>query len=280
MRKEDVPKTAFRCHYGHFEFLVLPFGLTNAPATFQSCMNHIFRQQLRKFLLIFFDDILIYSKTWEEHLQHIQEVLNILETESLYAKFSKCEFGLEEILYLGHKINAEGVSVDEEKIKVIKEWPRPKNLTQLRGFIGLCSYYRRFVKGFSKIASPLIDLTKKGAFAWNGRAQQAFDELKIIMSSCPVLAIPDFAIPFELQCDASRNETGAVLMQKKHPIAFESRKLSESEKRYSIYDKEIIAIMHALAKFRQYLVCEKFIVKTDHNSLRFFLSQKDLNDRQ
>ena len=198
MRKEDVPKTAFRCHYGHFEFLVLPFGLTNTPATFKSCMNHIFRQQLRKFLLIFFDDILIYSKTWEEHLQYIQEVLNILETESLYAKFSKCEFGLEEILYLGNKINVEGVSVDEDKIKVIKEWSRPKNLTQLRGFIGLCSYYRRFVKGFSKIASPLTDLTRKSAFAWNEKAQEAFDEPKIIMSSCPVLSIPDFAIPFEL----------------------------------------------------------------------------------
>ena len=205
-------------------------------------------------------------------MQHIQEVLSILETESLYAKFSKCEFELEEIPYLGHKINAEGVSVDEEKIQVIKEWPRPKNLTQLRGFIGLCSYYRRFVKGFSKIASPLTNLNKKGYFAWNGRAQQEFDELKIIMSSCPILAIPNFAIPFELQCDASGDGIGAILMQKKHPIAFESRKLSESEKHYSIYDKEMLAIMHALAKFRQYLVCGKFIVKIDHNSLRFFLS--------
>ncbi|XP_057825625.2 uncharacterized protein LOC131037488 [Cryptomeria japonica] len=175
MRKEDVPKTAFRCHYGHFEFLVMPFGLTNAPATFQSCMNHVFHQQLRKFLLVFFDDILIYSKTWEEHLQHVEEVLTILEKESLYAKESKCEFGMKEILYLGHKINEEGVSVDEEKIKAIKEWPTPKTLTQLRGFIGLCSYYRRFVKGFSKITTPLTDLTKKGAFSWDVTAQQAFD---------------------------------------------------------------------------------------------------------
>lgn len=203
MREEDVQKTAFRCHYGHFEFLVLPFGLTNAPATFQSCMNHTFRQQLRKFLLIFFDDILIYSKTWEEHLKHIEEVLNILETKSLYAKISKCEFGLKEILYLGRKINAEGESVDEEKIRAIQEWPRPKTLTQLRGFVGLCSYYRRFVKGFSKIAAPLTDLTKKGAFSWCDRAQQAFEQLQEAMSSCPVLAIPDFSIPFELQCDAS-----------------------------------------------------------------------------
>ena len=280
MRKEDVPKTAFHCHYGHFEFLVLPFGLTNAPATFQSCMNHIFRQQLRKFLLIFFDDILIYSKTWEEHLKHIKEVLNILESESLYAKMSKCEFGLEEIIYLGHKISEKGVSVDEEKIKVVRNWPTPKTLTQLRGFVGLCSYYRRFVKGFSKIAAPLTDLTKKGAFTWNEKAQIAFDQLKITMSSCPVLAIPDFSIPFELQCDASGEGIGAVLMQRKHPIAFESRKLTDRERLYSIYYKKMLAIMHALVKFRQYLVCGKFLVKTDHNSLRFFLSQKDLNDRQ
>ena len=178
MRKEDVPKTTFRCHYGHFEFLVLSFGLTNAPTTFQSCMNHIFQKQLRKFLLIFFDDLLIYSKSWEENLQHIEEVLNILESESLFAKASKCEFRLEEILYLGHKISAKGVSVDEEKVKAIREWQKPKTLTQLRGFLGLCSYYRQFVKKFSKLASPLIDLTKKGNFGWNGAAQEAFEELK------------------------------------------------------------------------------------------------------
>ena len=142
MRKDDVPKAAFRCHYGHFEFLVLPFGLTNAPPTFQSYMNHIFWKQLRKFLLIFFDEILIYNKSWSEHLQHIEEFLSVLESESLFAKASKCEFGLEEIIYLGHKISATGVSVDEEKVKAIREWPKPKTLTQLRGFLGLCSYYR------------------------------------------------------------------------------------------------------------------------------------------
>ena len=138
-------------------------------------MNHTFRQQLRKFLLIFFDDILIYSKTWEEHLENIKEVLSILEIESLYAKISKCEFGLKEILYLGHKNSEEGVRVDEEKIKAIKEWPKPKTLTQIRGFVGLCIYYRRFVKGFSKIAVPLTDLTRKGAFTWNDKAQSAFE---------------------------------------------------------------------------------------------------------
>ena len=139
--------------------------------------------------------------------------------------------------------------VDEEKIKAIKEWPKPKNLTQLRGFVGLCSYYPSFVKRFSKIVAPLTDLTKKEAFTWNDKAQLAFEQLKVIMSTCPVLAIPDFSIPFELQCDASRDGIGAILMQRKHPIAFESRKLNGIEKHYSIYDKEMLEIMHALAKF-------------------------------
>ena len=280
VREQDVHKTAFRCHYGHYEFLVMPFGLTNAPATFQSCMNHIFNKQLRKFLLVFFDDLLIYSKTWEEHLQQLDEILTIMEEQSLYAKASKCEFGLREILFLGHVISAEGVQVHQEKIQAILDWPTPRSLTELRGFFGLCSYYRRFVKGFSQLGAPLTDLTKKGAFCWTAEAQRAFDKLKEVMSSCPVLALPDFTQPFILECDASGEGIGAVLMQNRHPIAFESRKLRGAERLYSIYDKEMLAIMHALVKFRQYLVGGKFVVRTDHNSLRYLLEQKDLNERQ
>ena len=172
VREQDIPKTAFRCHYGHFEFLVMPFGLTNAPATFQSYMNHIFRSHLRKFVLVFFDDILIYSRTWEEHLQHIETVLRILEEQQFYAKLSKCEFGLTEMLYLGHIIGVDGVRVHEEKIRAIREWPEPRNVTELRGFIGICTYYRKFVKGFSQLVAPLTDLTSKGAFSWSDTAQR------------------------------------------------------------------------------------------------------------
>jgi hypothetical protein len=161
MREEDISKTTFRCHYDHYEFLVMPFGLTNAPATFQSCMNHVFNKQLRKHLLVFFDDLLIYSKTWEEHLQHVDQILSIMEEQSLYAKESKCEFGMTEVLYLGHIIGAKGVQVHQEKIKAIMEWPTPKTLTELRGFLGMCTYYRKFVKGFSQLCAPLTDLTKK-----------------------------------------------------------------------------------------------------------------------
>ncbi len=280
MREEDVEKTAFRCHYGHYEFLVMPFGLTNTPATFQSCMNRIFNRQLRKYLLVFFDDLLIYSRTWEEHMKHLNEVLSIMEEQSLFAKQSKCEFGMTEILYLGHVVSKHGVQVHQEKIHAILDRPPPKSLTDLRGFFGLCSYYRRFVKGFSQLSAPLMDLTKKGAFQWSEEAQLTFDKLKEAMSTCPVLALPDFNRPFILECDASGEGIGGVLMQDRHPIAYESRKLTLAECLYSIYDREILAIVHALTKFRQYLVGAKFVVHTDHNSLRYFLEQRDLNERQ
>jgi len=192
VREQDIPKTAFRCHYGHFEFLVMPFGLTNAPATFQSCMNHIFRSHVRKFVLVFFDDILIYSRTWEEHLQQIETVLRVLEEQQFYAKLSKCEFGLTEMLYLGHIIRVDRVKVHEEKIRAIRDWPELRNVTKLRGFIGICTYYQKFVKSFSQLATPLTGLTRKGAFSWSDTAQQAFDRLKEVMSSYPMLALPDF----------------------------------------------------------------------------------------
>jgi hypothetical protein len=254
MREQDIHKTTFRCHYGHYEFLVMPFGLTNAPATFQSCMNHIFNKKLRKFLLVFFDDLLIYRKTWEDHLKHVDEILNIMEEQSLYAKESKCEFGMTEVLYLGHIIGEQGVQVHQEKIQAILDWPIPKTLTELKGFLGICSYYRRFVKGFSQLCTPLTDLTKKGAFKWSDEAQLTFDKMKKVMSTCPVLTLPYFSQPFILECDTSGEGVGVVLMQNKHPIAFESRKLRGPELLYTIYDKEMLAIMHALAKFRQYLV--------------------------
>lgn len=149
-------------------------------------------------MLIFFYDILIYNRTWEEHLKHLEEILSILELESLFVKESKCEFGMKELVYLGHIISADGVKVDPKKIKAIVDWPPPENLTHLKGFLGLCGFYRRFVKGYSQNTSPLTDLTKKGAFCWIEKAQTAFDKFKKIMSSCQVLVIPYFSKPFEL----------------------------------------------------------------------------------
>jgi hypothetical protein len=222
MREEDIPKTAFRCHYSHYEFLVRPFGLTNALATFQSCMNHVFKKQLRKNLLVFFDDLLIYRKTWEEHLRHVDQILSIMEEQSLYAKESKCEFGKTKVLYLGHIIRVKGVQVHQEKIQAIMEWPTPKTLTELRGFLSMCTYYRKFVKGFSQLCAPLTDLTKKGAFKWSEEARFTFEKMKKVMSTRPVLALPDFGQPFTLECDASGEGIEAVLMQNRHPLSYES----------------------------------------------------------
>ncbi|XP_059066161.1 uncharacterized mitochondrial protein AtMg00860-like [Cryptomeria japonica] len=146
-----------------------------------------------------------------------------MESQSLFAKLSKCEFGLREVLYLGHVISVDGVKVHEEKIQAIRDWPHPHNITKLRGFLGLCAYYRRFVRGFSHLAAPLTDLTKKGVFRWIEQAQGVFDRLKEVMSTCPVLALPDFSQPFVLECDASGLGIGVVLMQNRHPIAYESR---------------------------------------------------------
>ena len=195
-------------------------------------------------------------------------------------KMSKCEFGMKEMLYLGHIISAKGVQVDMEKIRAIRDWPAPKTVTELRGFLGLCTYYRRYVKGFSQFDAPLTDLRKKGAFTWTELAQKSFEEMKVIMSSCSVLALPEFSQPFVVECDASGEVLGAVLMQNHHPIAFESRKLKNYECHFSIYDKEMLAILHTLTKFKQYLVGSKFKIKTDYNNLKYFLEQKELNEHQ
>jgi hypothetical protein len=176
-----------------------------------------------------------------------------------------------ELLYLGHIISAQGVQVHQEKIRAILDWPTPRNVTELRSFFRLCSYYRQFVRGFSQLGAPLTDLTKIGAFIRTKESRKSFDHMKEVMSTCPMLALPDFTLPFVLECDASSEGIEAVLMQGGHTIVFESRNLNQPERLYSIYDKEMLTIMHALTKFKQYLVGSKFVVKTDHNSLKYFL---------
>jgi hypothetical protein len=176
-------------------------------------MNHIFNKQLRKFLLVLFDDLLIYNRTWEEHLRHVDEILNIMEEQSLFSEEANCKFRMTKILYQGHVIGVEGVKVHQEKIHAILDWPTPRSLTDLRGFFGLRNYYSRFEKGFLQLPVPLKDLTEKGAFRWSEEAHEAFDMMKKVISTCPVLALPDFSQPFVLECDALRERIGIVLMQ-------------------------------------------------------------------
>jgi hypothetical protein len=215
----------------------MSFGLTNAPTTFKATMNELFHPHLRKYVLVFFDDILEYNKTWKEHINHLGQVLSILEKNQFYAKMSKCTFGKEEVEYLGHIISKNGVKVDPNKIKVITEWPRPKSISKLRGFLGLAVYYRRFVKNYAHLTAPLTNLLKKNSFHWNEESEKCFRNLKESMSTTTVLATPDFSKPFIIECDASSFGIRAVMMQDGHPIAFESRKLNKKEGLQSTYNK-------------------------------------------
>ena len=274
MSEDDVAKTAFKTHNGHYEFLVMPFGLTNAPSTFQALMNEVFKSFLRKFTLVFFDDILIYSKSLEEHVIHLEAVLEVMRKHQLYAKMSKCVFGTKQVEYLGHVISSVGVSTDPAKIKAMQEWPVPSNVKQLRGFLGLTGYYRRFIKAYASISRPLTLLLKKNGFKWIGEAQVAFDQLKQAMVSAPVLVLPDFEKEFIVETDASGVGIGAVLLQDGHPIAYLSKTLSSKHQLMSTYEKEFLAVILALERWRGYLLDRHFKIKTDHFSLKYLLDQR------
>ncbi|XP_023553652.1 uncharacterized protein LOC111811140 [Cucurbita pepo subsp. pepo] len=209
----DEWKTAFKTKYGLYEWLVMPFGLTNAPSTFMRLMNHVLREYLGKFVVVYFDDILVYSKSLDDHITHVRNVLTTLRNECLYVNLKKCSFCMEKVNFLGFVVSSNGVEVDEEKVKAIKEWPTPKNVSEVRSFHGLASFYRRFIKNFSTIASPLNELVKKNvSFIWEKDQELAFTTLKEKLSYAPLLTLPNFESTFEIECDASGVGIGAVLM--------------------------------------------------------------------
>ena len=230
IREEDIPKTVFRTRYGHFEFLVMPFGLTNAPAAFMDMMHRIFRPYLDQFVIVFIDDILIYSKSREEHVQHLRQVLLTLREHKLYAKKSKCEFWMKEVKFLGHVVSEEGVTVDPAKVEAVMNWDQPENATKVQSFLGLAGYYRRFVEGFSRIALPMTRLTRKGEkFEWTKECEHAFNILKEKLTTTPILTIPESGIEYDVYTDASLQGLGCVLMQNNKVVAYGSRQLKAHE---------------------------------------------------
>ncbi|XP_077219125.1 uncharacterized protein LOC143853291 [Tasmannia lanceolata] len=269
----SIPATAFRTHDGHYEFLVMPFGLTNAPSTFQAAMNTTFSQFLCKFVLVFFDDILIYSPTWEAHLDHLRQVLQLLYVNHFNLKLSKCCFGEQKIEYLGHIIASHGVAVDPTKIRAITQWPRPTTIKQLRSFLGLAGYYRRFVKNYASIAAPITDLLRKDSFHWCPAAESAFESLKSSLTTTPILQLPDFTETFIVDTDASGKAIGVVLSQQGHPIAFFSKTLSTRLQASSTYAREMFAITESVLRWRHYLLGHDFLIRTDHRPLQYLMTQ-------
>ncbi|CAA0823405.1 Uncharacterized mitochondrial protein AtMg00860, partial [Striga hermonthica] len=281
IKESDIPKTAFRTRYGHYEFIVIPFGLSNAPAVFMDLMNRIFHPYLDQFVIVFIDDILIYSKSQKEHEEHLRVVLETLRREKLYAKFSKCESWLQRVAFLGHVITQAGIEVDPSKVAAVQNWSTPKSPSEVRSFLGLAGYYRRFIEGFSKIALPLSQLTRKSVkFEWTDRCESCFQELKKRLTSAPVLTIPDPSRSFTIFSDASRQGLGCVLMQEGQVIAYASRQLKPHEQNYSTRDLELATVVHALKIWRHYLYGGRCEIFTDHKSLQYIFTQNELNMRQ
>jgi hypothetical protein len=247
IRARDIPKTAFSTRYGLYEFLVMSFGLTNAPAYFMYLMNLVFMPELDKFMVIFIDDILVYSKNEDEHTEHLHIVLQLLRDHRLYAKLSKCEFWLREIKFLGHTISQDGISVDPEKVQEVMDWKPPTTVKQIWSFLGLVGYYRRFIPDFSRITKPMTELLKKGVkYDWSQKCEDAFHTLRQHLTTAQVLAQPDNTKPFEVYCDASGTGLGCVLMQDNRVIAYASRALRPHEQNYPTHDLELATVVHAL----------------------------------
>jgi hypothetical protein len=281
IRESDIPMTAFVTHYRQYEFTVMSFGLTNALAYFMNLMNKVFMEELDEFVVVFIDDILVYSKSVEEHEKHLRVVLEKLRAHKLYAKFSKCEFWLEKISFLRHILTAEGVAVDPEKVETASNWRQPTNVSEIRSFHGLAGYYRRFIEGFSKIARPMTELLKKlKKFTWTEICERSFQELKRRLTTTLVLTLPDIQWDFVIYSDASRQGLGCVLMQDGKVVTYVSRQLKPHEQNYSTHDLEFAAIVHALKIWRHYLIGNKYEIYTDHKSLKYIFTQPDLNLRQ
>jgi hypothetical protein len=280
MEEKDKEKTAFVCRYGLYQWNVMPFGLTNAPATFQRMMNEIFMEYLDDFMAVYLDDIIIYSKNWEEHLEHIKKVFEKLREANLKMKLKKCEFAMRNIKFLGHVVGKDGLKPDPDNIKKVKELKPPENLKDVRAILGLCSYYRRFIKGFSKIAKPINELLQKDTpLEWTEERNTAFEILKKKLIEAPILQFPNFEKEFILCTDASGKGVGAVLAQlndegKEIVIAYASKTMNKAEQNYPITEQECLAIIWGVQHFHKFLIGRKFTIVTDHSALKTLKTAK------
>ena len=268
----NIPKTSFR---------VMPFGLTNVPIAFMDLMHRVLQPYLDQFVVVFVDDILIYFKSEEEHEDHLRIILQVLRDQQLYAKFSKCEFWLTEVKFLGHVISTLGVSIDPKKVEVVMSRERPKSVFEICSFLGLAGYYKRFIKDFSWLVAPMTRLTlKEVKFEWNDLCERVFQELKRRLTSAPILIVPEQGQRYIVYCDASKDRLGCVLMQSERVVAYSSRQLKSHEQNYPTHDMELATIVFALKIWHHYLYGEQFEVLSYHKSLEYIFIQRDLNMRQ
>ena len=285
MAKDSVEKTAFCTNLGQWEYLVMPFGLCNAPSTFQRLMNEVFKQEINSFVLVYLDDILIYSRSMEEHWEHLQHALDKLRRARLYGRLHKCEFLKDKVDYLGFEVGRDGIRTSPEKVRAILDWPRPQSVHDVRSFLGLASYYRKFIKGFSQLAKPMTDLTRdKVAWSWGDAQEHSFMALKVAIATAPILRLPDFERQFIITTDASDVAIGAILEQDfgsgLQPIAFSSRKLNPTEIRYSAYERELLGIVWAIGQWKHYFQGpHPIVIQTDHAPLRHLPNQTSVNSR-
>lgn len=289
IRQGDEWKTAFNIPTGHYEYLVLPFGLTNAPSVFQALVNDVLRDFLNQYVFVFLDDILIFSPTLEIHRYHVRQVLQRLQENQLFVKAEKCDFHKESVSFLGFVISPGAIEMDPNKVKAVSQWPTPSSRRELQQFLGFANFYRRFIRNFSSIALPLTTLTSsKRTFKWTCETEMAFSKLKSMFTSAPILSIPDPSVQFVVEVDASDAGVGAILSQrlpkdnKMHPCAFFSRRLTPTERNYGIGDRELLAVKLALEEWRHWLEGAEipFIIWTDHKNLEYLKSAKRLNARQ
>lgn len=276
MDEKDKEKTAFITPFGLYQFEVMPFGLCNAPATFQRMMQHVLGDLIYTKAPVYLDDVNIHSETFEQHLLDLQEVFDLIRKANLKLSKEKCHFCKDEIEFLGYVVGKDGIKTDEKKIEKVRNFPRPKDITQLRGFLGLSGYYRRFVKDYSKWCKPLTTLLQKDQpYVWGKDQQKAFETIKQKLITSPVLIYPDFNKPFRLYTDASGIALGAVLQQKaedgkEHPVAFLSKTLTTAEQKYHSTELECLAAKWAVEELQSYLKYQKFTIISDYGNLKYW----------